>query len=238
MDKQKLSIVGFIFARGGSKGIPRKNIKLLCGKPLICYAIEAAKASSLVNRVIVSTDDGEIASVAKDAGAEVPFIRPAELAADDSPEWLSWKHAVKEIQAAGEKIDLFVAVPATSPLRNVKDIDRCIQKLLEDGQADAVITVCKAQRHPSFNMVFLNAEEKAGIAMPSEENIYRRQQASELYDITTVAYAVRPDYILAADSLFQGSVKAVVVPRERALDIDTEFDFKLARLLMEDRNHS
>src|SRR5687767_5970077 len=93
----KPHIVGFIFARGGSKGIPRKNIRLLGGKPLIAYSIEAARASRFIERVIVSTDDPEIAKVAQQYGAEIPFIRPAELAQDNSPEWLAWQHAVRSL---------------------------------------------------------------------------------------------------------------------------------------------
>ena len=105
-----------IFARGGSKGVPRKNIRLLDGKPLIAYAIETARASRLIDRVIVSTDDEEIAQVAERCGAEVPFRRPPELARDDAPEWLSWQHAIRTVQPQDPALRLgcFVSVPATS----------------------------------------------------------------------------------------------------------------------------
>ncbi len=234
MDNQHLKTIGFIFARGGSKGVPGKNIKDLGGKPLLQYAIEIGLKSKLIDRVIVSTDDEIIAKKAVDAGAEVPFIRPAELAGDDSPEWLSWQHAIKEIRSAGYDFDVFVSIPATSPLRETQDVDSCIESLIKDNDADAVITVCEAQRHPSFNMVVLDDERYAELAWQGDETVTRRQDAPALYDMTTVAYAAKPKFVLQANSIFEGRVKAVVIPRERALDIDTEFDFKIAELLMKE----
>ena len=123
----KPNIIGCIFARGGSKGVPRKNVRPLAGRPLIAYAIETALASRWIGRVVVSTDDAEIAAIARQYGAEVPFMRPAELARDDSPEWLAWQHAIRSL---GE-MDALVSVPPTSPLRTVDDVDGCIQVLLE-----------------------------------------------------------------------------------------------------------
>ena len=110
-----MKVLGFVFARGGSKGVPGKNIKSLAGKPLITYSIEAGLESVLIDRVIVSTDDKEIKNYAILAGAEVPFIRPAQLASDDSPEWLSWQHAISEIRKRDGDFDVFVSIPATSP---------------------------------------------------------------------------------------------------------------------------
>ena len=134
-------VVAGIFARGGSKGVPRKNIRLIAGKPLIAYAIETARNSALIGRVIVSTDDREIAEVAVKYGAEVPFLRPPELAQDDSPEWLAWQHTVRKLHGDTDgtpKWDVFVSVPATSPLRKVEDVDACIGALLA-GDADVAI---------------------------------------------------------------------------------------------------
>ncbi|MDM8536557.1 acylneuraminate cytidylyltransferase family protein [Desulfobacterales bacterium HSG17] len=236
MDCKHLKTIGFIFARGGSKGVSGKNIKLLSGKPLINYSIDLGLTSKLIDRVIVSTDDDEIAKKAIAAGAEVPFIRPAELAQDDSPEWLAWQHAIKELRKFDQNFDIFVSIPTTSPLKKVKDVDSCIISLVDNSDADAVITVCEAQRHPSFNMVVLDNEKYAKIACPGKESVIRRQDASKMYDITTVAYAVRPDFILNADSIFEGRVKTVAIPQERALDIDTEFDFKVAELLINENN--
>jgi N-acylneuraminate cytidylyltransferase len=228
----KPHIVGFIFARGGSKGAPRKNIRLLAGKPLIAHAIETARASKFIDRVVVSTDDTEIAEVARQFGAEVPFIRPAELAQDNSPEWAAWQHAIRALQAVpnARTIDVFVSIPPTSPLRAPGDVDRCIEKVLETD-ADIVITVKPADRSPWFNMVVLNREDNAELVIKPEGAIHHRQSAPEVFDITTVAYAARPEFILRANSLFEGKVKMVLVPAERSLDIDTEFDFKLAEIL-------
>ena len=226
-------VVAFIFARGGSKGVLRKNVHPLAGKPLIAYAIETALASRLVDRVVVSTDDDEIADVARRHGAEVPFLRPRELAQDDSPEWLAWRHAIRALEERenGPRLDVFLSVPPTSPLRSVEDVDACIQTLL-NGDADIVITVESARRNPYFNMVTLDEAGYARLSIPSERPIYRRQDAPAVYDMTTVAYAARPEFVLRASSWFEGKVKAVVVPPERALDIDTELDFKLAELML------
>ncbi len=230
----KVKIFGFVFARGGSKGILRKNIKPLAGKPLIHYAIESALQCRFLDRVIVSTDDEAIAVEGVRAGAQVPFMRPLELAEDKTPEWLAWQHAVQTLKEGGVDFDILVSVPATSPFRKPQDIDAAVSALLDDDTADAVITVTKASRHPSFNMVTLDNEGMAGIVMPMAESIARRQDAPVVYDITTVAYAVRADFILTSNSLFEGRVKSVIIPRERALDIDTEYDFKIAEFLIED----
>ena len=229
----KAYVVGFIFARGGSKGVPRKNIHPLAGKPLIAYAIETALASELIDRVIVSTDDAEIADVAQQYGAEVPFMRPQELARDDSPEWLAWQHAIRTLEATESqpKMDAFVCIPPTSPLRAVEDVDACIRMLLE-SDADLVITVKPAERNPYFNMVVLDEAGYAQLVISPDETIYQRQAAPPVYDMTTVAYAARPEFVLDANSMFDGKVKAVLVPAEHALDIDTELDFKFAGLLL------
>ena len=235
MDKKQLTTFGFVFARGGSKGVPKKNIRDLSGKPLIAYSIETGRASRFIDDIFVSTDDAEIASVAKSCGAQVPFMRPGHLASDDSPEWLSWQHAVKKLQAAGRLFDVFVSISATSPLRTAEDIDNCILALLGDKEADAAITVTPAKRHPAFNMVVLDQDFRARIAVPKSNKVFRRQDAADMYDVTTVAYAARPEYILNASSLFEGRVVAAFVPEERALDIDTEFDLRVAELLLRNR---
>lgn len=225
-------VVGFIFARGGSKGVPRKNIRLLAGKPLIAYAIETALASTLIDRVIVSTEDEEIADVARRYGAEVPFMRPLELAQDGSPEWQAWQHAIRTLQAAEERpIDVFVSIPPTSPLRTVADVDACIQMLLE-SDADLVYTVRPAERNPYMNIVEFDNTGYIRLAIPSKRRPHRRQDAPQVYESATVAYAAKPEYVLRVDFIFEGKVKAVVVPRVRALDIDTELDFRFMEFLL------
>lgn len=226
-------IIALIPARGGSKGVPRKNIRMLAGKPLIAYAIETARGSRLIDRVVVSTDDAEIADVARQYGAEVPFMRPSELAQDHSPEWLTWRHAVESLTAASptEKIDAMVCVSPTCPLRAVEDVDACIRLLL-DSDADMVMTVTRSDRNPYFNMVTLDNEGNAQVVIKPEKPIHRRQDAPAVYDITTGAYAFRPGYVLRENSELGGKVKAVAVPAERMLDIDSELDFAFAELLL------
>jgi len=225
-------VVAVIFARGGSKGVPRKNLRLLAGTPLIGHAIAAARTSHLIDRVIVSTDDDEIAAVALSCGAEVPFMRPAELAKDDSPEWAAWQHAVRTIeQLDNQEISVLVSIPATAPLRAVEDIDACISMLL-GSDADVVITVTTADRNPYFNMVTLDRDNSARLVIRPERILYHRQDAPEVFDMTTVAFAARKEFVMRATSVFDGKVKAVVVPKERALDIDTELDLAFAEFLM------
>src|SRR5258708_16988871 len=124
----KPHVLGAICARAGSKGVPRKNLRPLAGKPLIAHAIQSALASEMIDRVIVSTDDAEIASVAKHYGADVPFVRPAELAGDQSPEWLAWQNALRTLaQESHDAGDIFVSLPATPPPPPICSIDPCIE---------------------------------------------------------------------------------------------------------------
>jgi len=227
------SVIGFVFARGGSKGVPRKNIRLLAGKPLISYAIDAAFQSKWIDRVVVSTDCEEIAQVARDCGAEVPFLRPASLASDTAPEWHAWRHAILEVEELQQRpLDVFVAIPTTAPLRSPSDIDACIELLLS-SDADIVVTASKSQRSPYFNMVLIDEERTARLVNPPPNGLARRQDAPPTYDMATVAYAARRDYVLNAEWMFYGDVKAVEVPAERAWDIDTELDFQIVEFLME-----
>ncbi len=228
--------IGCIFARGGSKGIPRKNIRMLRGKPLIAYSIETALSSDLIDRVIVSTDDNEIADISIKYGAEVPFIRPKELALDTTPEWLAWRHAISVLNLRN-KNNIFISIPPTSPMRSVDDIDKCINLLLE-SDADIVITIKPAARNPYFNMVTVNPDGYLGLANNSDRPIHRRQDAPPIFDITTVAYAAWPNFILSSNSIFEGKVKGVIVPEERAIDIDSALDFEFAEFLMSKKNQN
>ena len=225
--------IGFIFARGGSKGLVGKNILPLNGKPLIAYAIETGLASQLIDRVIVSTDDQTIADIARQYGAEVPFIRPKNLSLDDSPEWLAWQHAIKSLrQSEGpECFNTFVSIPPTSPLRVTGDIDRCIE-ILRDEEVDIVITIKPSERNPYFNMVVRDSDGLFRLVNPVDETISHRQSAPTVYDMTTVAYAASPNYVLNAKSIFDGRVSAHIVPAERALDIDSKYDFEFAEYLI------
>jgi N-acylneuraminate cytidylyltransferase len=227
-----MNVFAFIFARGGSKGLPGKNIRLLGGKPLIAWSIEQALAVSRISRVIVSTDSEEIAAVARQHGAEVPFIRPAELALDDSPEWLAWRHALTFLQdTEGVLPDAMLSVPTTAPLRQAIDLENCLDEFAK-GDSDTVITVSDAYRNPWFNMVKQNSDGSVGLVMGTVTGITRRQDAPAVFDMATVAYVARPQFVLQQMGTFSGRVRAVMVPVERAIDIDTLFDFELAEFLL------
>jgi len=227
----KCDTVAFIFARGGSKGLPRKNIRMFAGKPLIAWAIEHAQGAQGIRRVIVSTDSEEIAAIAVQHGAEVPFMRPPHLARDDSPEWLSWRHALEFIRNdEGAFPDAMVSVPVTAPLRQPSDIERCLERFSK-GSADVVITVTEAHRNPYFNMVMMKSNGSVGLVIPPTSGVGRRQDAPEVFDMTTVAYVANPEFVMTHESAFAGRVKAVHVPIERSIDIDTLLDFELAEFL-------
>jgi CMP-N-acetylneuraminic acid synthetase len=218
----------FIFARGGSKGLPGKNIKLLGGIPLLAHGIRLAQTMAQVERVFVSTDDTQIAAVAAEFGAGI-IERPASLATDDASEWMAWQHAINHVRSLGLDFDVFLSLPATSPLRNAQDVSNCLDALQQD--TDVVITVTPSARSPYFNMVSTDAEGMARVVLGSAE-FKRRQDVPPVYDITTVAYVARPDFILSHERLFEGRVRPVVVPKERAVDIDDVYDFKLAQALL------
>ena len=223
--------IAFIFARGGSKGLPGKNIRMLEGKPLIAWSIEHAKKISRIERTIVSTDSEEIAAVARQYGADVPFIRPANLADDHCPEWLAWQHALNYVQQTeGILPDAMVSIPTTGPLRHPEDIEKCLDEYAFGG-ADAIVTVTDAHRSPWFNMVTKNEDGSVGLVIPSVSSVARRQDVPPAYDLTTVAYVADPNFVLSATSLFSGCVRAVHVPIERAIDIDTELDLQIAEFL-------
>lgn len=231
-----MNVVAAIFARGGSKGLPRKNIRTLAGKPLIAWAIEHARTVPRIRRVIVSTDSYEIAEIAKNYGAEVPFIRPKELARDDSPEWFAWRHTVEFLEMEeGVLPDAMLCVPATAPLRLPVDLENCLDEF-EKGDADTIITVTEAHRSPWFNMVKVKPDNSVELVITSDSTFVRRQDVPVVYDMTTVAYVVNPKFILQNQGIFDGRVRAVKIPVERALDIDTLMDFELAEYFINHRN--
>ena len=199
---------------------------------MIVHSIEAALASRYISRVVISTDDEEIAGVARHHGAEVPFMRPAELASDTASEWLAWQLAIRAISCGDRpNFDIIVSVPATAPLRAPEDIDACVELLIESG-ADAVTAVTEPHRNPYFNMVFLDEAGRAKLVMDGQKQLVRRQDAPAVYDMTTVVDAARAEWVLRVDGFFQGDVRAVVVPRERAVDIDTELDLEMAEFFL------
>lgn len=235
MEKGIVRTIAFIFARGGSKGLPQKNIKSLDGKPLIQYSIETAFATASIEKVFVSTDDAAIASVARTAGAEI-IERPTELATDTSPEWLSWRHAIEYVCTNYGVFDVFLSLPATSPLRNEVDVSAAIKQLSE-AKADICISVTTANRSPYFNMVRQSEDGSVELVNRPTTGVYRRQDAPEVFDITTVVYAAKPEFVLENNALFDGKVTSIFVPKERAVDIDDIYDFMLAEAILTERKN-
>lgn len=234
-----MKTIAFIFARGNSEGVKNKNIKLLAGKPLIAYSIEMAQSISSISETYVSTDSEQIAQIALSFGSKV-IERPSELASSTAPEWLAWRHAIEYLHSKEVNFDRFISLPTTSPLRDKSDVEKCLNKL--DKETDIVITMSEAKRSPWFNMV-IEKNSYVEIVMGKNPDINRRQDAPLCYDLTTVSYVSRPEYILSSEGIFSGRVKAVKIPAERAIDIDTEFDFTVAELLInkirkEDLSHA
>jgi N-acylneuraminate cytidylyltransferase len=227
-----MRIAAFIFARGNSKGLPGKNIRLLDGVPLIGHSIKLAASMPVIDRVFVSTDSEEIAEVARQYGAEI-IERPAHLATDTAAEWYSWQHAIAYLAERDYFFDIFVSLPATSPLRSKEDVQGCLDLLTED--TDAVITVTPASRSPFFNMVVVDDLGHCSVVNPGD-SVIRRQDAPVVYDITTVAYVTTPDFIVSHDRLFSGRVKSWIVPKHRAVDIDDLYDFRVAEAFYSMRN--
>lgn len=223
-------VYAFVFARSGSKGLPGKNIRPLGGVPLLGRAIRVAQQLPAVKKVFVSTDTGadDIASVARQYGAEVIF-RPDALVSDTASEWLSWQHAISTLKERGERFDIFLSLPATAPLRAAIDVQNCLDAL--DADTDVVVTVTPASRNPWFNMVVRDPDGVSQVVC-SGDGVVRRQDAPCVYDMTTVAYVTRPGFVLGHERLFAGRVKSVVVPKERAVDIDDIFDFRMAEALL------
>ena len=223
-----MKTIAFIFARGGSKGLPNKNLKLLGGIPLIGHSILSAKGNNFISDVYVSTDSQKIKDVAKDLGAKI-IDRPDNLATDNSPEWLSWRHAVKDLSDKGIEFDCFLSLPATAPLRSNDDINQCILALKEG--VDVVVTASHASRNPSFNMIYRDSDGLSKLIINSD--FHRRQDVPQAYDLTTVAYVTRPEYVLNKKNIFEGNTYSVIIPKERAIDIDDKIDFFIAEKLYE-----
>ena len=227
--------VACIFARAGSKGILNKNIQIFCGKPLISWSIELALQVRQINDVFVSTDSEEIAEIARIAGATVPFIRPLELATDTSPEWHSWQHFIKYLNDKDGRLpEVFLSLPATSPLRSTIDVENCLNEF-KKGRADFVVGITSSQRNPYFNMVKKGENNQVNLVIQQVEKYSRRQVTPEIFDLTTVCYVGKPSTILTKNSIFEGRVAGVEIPRERAIDIDTELDFQIAEFLFKSK---
>jgi len=237
MNELDAMVVGAICARGGSKGVPRKNLNLLAGKPLIAHTILCAKACPVLKRIVVSTDDGEIANIAKEFGAEVPFIRPAHLARDDSPKWPVFQHLVRTLeQMDGKLIDVIVDLDTGVPLRSSSDIICCVKQLLT-GQAEVVTTAYAAERNPYFNMVEIGEDGFARISKPPSKPIPYRQGAPQVYSLSPAVFAIRRDALWKYEHWSQARLQIYVMPRERAIDIDNQLDLDFVEFLMQRREN-
>jgi CMP-N,N'-diacetyllegionaminic acid synthase len=226
-------ILGTICCRGGSKGLPGKNIKLLNGIPLIAYTIKSALQSKLIDRLIVSTDSQIIADIAKDYGAEVLFMRPTELATDTSSKWPVFIHAVESFERLTSlNVDLLVDLDVTVPLKTSDDIDNAIKLSLDNAEVEVVITGYEPERNPYFNMMEIMPNGYAEIVKRSALSIVRRQDAPQVFSLTPAAYVIKKHCLYYHDHWSKALCKISVMPRSRAIDIDTEFDFKLVELII------
>jgi CMP-N,N'-diacetyllegionaminic acid synthase len=225
----KKKIVATICARGGSKGVPRKNIRLLCDKPLLTYSIEVAGTCDLIDRVIVSTDDTEIAAVAREAGAEVPFLRPTELAVDNAPKLPVLKHVVRFLESNDYCPDIIVDLDPTSPMRTQQDIKACVEMVMQEG-ADNVFSVVRARKNPYFNVVEIR-DGRVQLVKEAPQPVTRRQDAPEVYEMNASIYVWRRDALMRHDSLFLENTRIYVMP-EWAIDIDSETDFQFVEFIL------
>lgn len=225
--------IGLITARGGSKSIPQKNIKMLAGKPLIAWTIEAALQSKELSRVIVTTDDEKIAEVSKKWGAEVPFIRPIEFARDDSSSISAVLHAIQWMEEKeGFCPDYIMLLQPTSPFRTAEDIHQSIE-LAKKHCAVAVVSVCAADSHPYLCQRVLADGTLADFV--STDVVYvRRQDLPPAYTFNGAIYLSLRKTLLQAKTFTPEGTIAYVMPKERSLDVDTNWDWHLAELIMKE----
>ena len=226
------NILCTICARGGSKGIKNKNVKLLNGKPLIAHTIDVAKDLGIFSHIVVSTDSDEIINEARNHGAEVFFKRPSELASDTSAKIPVIRHAFqKSEEYYKEKFDILVDLDTTSPLRLADDIKNCIDKLIDEDCVN-VITAMEARRSPYFNLIEKNDLGYWSTSKQLESRVIRRQDSPKCYDLNASIYVWNRDTILKEDTIFLENTGLYVMPEERSFDIDTPTDFKIVEALM------
>jgi len=229
-----MTILGLITARGGSKAIPKKNVRLLAGKPLIAWTIEVALQCGELSRIVVSTDDDEIAHVARHWGAEVPFIRPTELASDDSSHISVILHAIHWIEDnEGFYPEYVMLLQPTSPFRTAEDIRSSIE-LAKERLAVAVVSVCKAERHPYICKRILE-DGTLGDFITTDIGYLRRQALPPAYALNGAIYLNERVSLLRDQTLLPIGTLAYVMPAERSLDIDTIWDWHLAELILKDQ---
>lgn len=225
-----------ICARGGSKGVKGKNIRMLLGKPLIAHSIQQAKQSGLFEAVAVSSDSEDILAAAKEYGADYLIKRPDELASDHAAKLPAIRHCVAEVELKlGHQVEVIVDLDATSPLRSVEDIQQAVM-LLEESGAGNIITGMPARRSPYFNLVELNSAGIAELSKPLKFQIVRRQDAPKCYDMNASIYVWTRQSLFNGEKLFNNDTRLFVMPEERSIDIDSELDFRFVEFLMSSKN--
>ena len=233
-----MKILGLIGARSGSKGVRDKNIKLLSGKPLMGWIIEKALDSKHINRVIVSTDSPKYAAVAREHGAETPFLRPQELAQDLSPEFEYVKHALVWLKEhENYEPDIVVRLMSTVPFQSTEDIDASIEKLLSEPEADSCVVVAEARQHPMKALKFVNKNGKERLvtyhSLSGREVTPLGRQSYEKAYFRANIITCRRETIFSTDSLTGDDVLYHVIPQERAIDIDSLADFYTVEKLID-----
>lgn len=232
-----MPVLAIIPARGGSKGVPGKNVRPIAGLPLIAHSIRLAQLCEQVTRCIVSTDSEEIAAVGRVYGAEVPFLRPAELAQDDTPMWPVLRHALKEMETREQRLygSVLLLSPA-SPSRLPEDVDAAIQILKEDEQAVGVVAASRPTFNPRWTCVDIAEDGYIRQSFPDGNLYASRQQVPPTYRINGSLYLWRRDHLANAEApdYYRAAHRMLELPEERTIDIDTERDFRLAELMLKD----
>lgn len=224
-------ILGHIGARKGSKGVPRKNFRLIAGKPLIDWSLDELFEHPRVDAVVVSTDDEEIYAHATAKGALPIGLRPAHLATDTAGKWGVWQHALAASEPLTGPVTAFLDLDCTSPLRLPSDITGALD-LFAAKSPDMVMSCCEARKNPYFNLVEPDATGALHVSKPLPGGVVARQHAPTVYEHAASTYVVAPDYLRRSDSLWGGRVIPFLMPPERCVDIDTPFDFELVEWLM------
>lgn len=220
-------IIAIVPARSGSKGLPRKNVYPLAGRPLIAWTLEAAKKSKYIDRLIVSTDDSEIMEAAKAHGVEVPFRRPPELSGDSTPGIEAILHA---LSAVGQGYDYVVLLQPTSPLRLAEDIDACIELCYESG-APSVVSITEADKNPYW-MYRMTEERRLEPLFPEESRIANRQELPKAYHENGAVYVAECEWLNRTRSLETEETLGYIMPRERSIDIDIKMDILVAEKIL------
>lgn len=237
MRTEQIRVLGLVPARGGSKGIARKNLRWLAGKPLLHYTAEAAQAAERLSRVLLSTDDPEIAAVGRRCGLWAPFLRPRHLAADDTPMFAVVTHALDWVEENGEQYDAVCLLQPTNPLRRAADIDGCIDRLVDSG-ADCVVTVLPVpERLNPHWAYFLDDDGFLQPALGEREPIARRQELPRAFHRDGSVYVSRVDVIRQQGSLYGTRVLPYHVEPAASVNLDDESDWRRAEELLLDTGH-